>query len=184
MDISWDRVECWADCPVFPDRYEISNKGNVRSKQYLKTGRNSGGIFSFMTKQKPVAKTLNRDGYYQVRLSRNGSKVSRTVHRLVALAFLPVQEGRGCVNHKDSNRVNNCVSNLEWCTQQENVKHSYDTGSNSNAKEKHPQAIYNEEVARQIRELVAKGIKPREIATMLNVNYWSVIKIKNNKLWV
>ena len=184
VDISWDREERWADCPIFPDRYEISSIGNIRSKSYLKQGRNRGGIFSFVTESKPIAKGMSHDGYYQVRLQAGREKVSRKIHRLVALAFIPVIEGKNCVNHKDSNRLNNSVDNLEWCTQQENVKHGYDSGSNSNAKERHPQAIYSDDIAKEVRELVAKGNKPKEVASMLGVNYSSVIKIKNNKRWV
>ena len=177
-------TEEWRDCPVFPERYEISNFGNIRSKSFLKTGANRCGCFEFKTKAKPIVRRLNSDGYYQVRLSKDGQKISKTIHRLVALAFLPLETGKNYVNHKDSDRTNNFIYNLEWCTPQENIKHSYDYGKNSNSKENHPQSIYTEEIAIKIRELIGVGIKPREVSKMLNVNYWSVIKIKNNKEWV
>lgn len=176
--------EEWRDCPVFPERYEVSSFGNVRSKSFVKTGRNIHGSFYFTTNPKPLAKTLSHDGYFRANLSKDGVKVSITVHRLVALAFIERSDNKTVVNHMDSNRTNNSVSNLEWCTVKENVQHSYDTGSNSNAKEKHPQAIYNQTIIDNIRNLIKIGHKPREVSSMLNVNYWSVIKIKNNKQWV
>ncbi len=67
--ITWDRDELWRDSFIFPERYEVSNTGNVRSKSYVTTGKNRSGSFSVITKSKPIAKTINSDGYYAVRLS-------------------------------------------------------------------------------------------------------------------
>ena len=55
-------------------------------------------------------------GYPTVGLFDERGKQRCVVHRLVALAFIPQEEGKTCVNHKDENKRNNCVSNLEWCT--------------------------------------------------------------------
>lgn len=67
----------------------------------------------------------NKDGYLQVKLSQNGKVCTRSVHRLIALAFLDNPNGYSEINHKDENKENNNVSNLEWCTKSYN--NSYGT---------------------------------------------------------
>ncbi len=68
---------------------------------------------------------VNEKGYEQVHVYReDGTSLTTTVHRLVALAFLDIEEGKYQVNHKDLNKLNNHVSNLEWVSQQENMAHA------------------------------------------------------------
>lgn len=70
--------------------------------------------------------TLNHKGYERVKLSLNGKSKTITVHQLVARTFIPNPENKPQVNHKDENKRNNNVKNLEWCTCLENVR--YGTG--------------------------------------------------------
>lgn len=92
-------------------RYIISNTGEVKN---LKTG-------------KILKKDSSRD-YYEVVLSKNGKTKKYSIHRLVAQHFIPNPENRPQVNHKDGNKLNNCVNNLEWVTRSENILHSYKNG--------------------------------------------------------
>lgn len=98
----------WKDIKGYEGLYQISDDGQVRRFYKDKT------------------KTLkNRDGLYQtVCLSNHCKKHSVAVHRLVAEHFLERPEGATEVNHKDGNKHNNNVSNLEWVTQKENLKHA------------------------------------------------------------
>lgn len=82
----------------------------------------------FNTQGKEIKQTINRNGYSMVVLSNNGRAKNCSVHRLVAEAYIPNPENKPEVNHKDSNRKNNSVSNLEWCTHSENMKHGYKYG--------------------------------------------------------
>lgn len=66
-----------------------------------------------------------KNGYMQVSMKLNGKYVKKLVHRLVAEAYLPNKENKPCVNHKDGNKNNNSVENLEWCTYSENELHSH-----------------------------------------------------------
>lgn len=68
------------------------------------------------------------NGYEFVCLRKDGKNKMVMIHRLVADAFIPNISNRPCVNHKDGNKHNNAVSNLEWCTYSQNRKHAYDTG--------------------------------------------------------
>ena len=78
---------------------------------------------------KPLIGRIDRCGYHEVVLSECGKSKSYLVHRLVLSAFEPISNmDKYDVNHKDGNKQNNCVDNLEWCSRSENVKHAYETG--------------------------------------------------------
>lgn len=102
-----NRTEIWAAVPEYEGLYEVSNYGKVRRV---------GGA--------ALQGNINSYGYRVVRLTRNGRPKDKKVHRLVALAFLPTIAGKNDVNHKDGDKLNNCVENLEWVTRGENNKHA------------------------------------------------------------
>lgn len=74
-------------------------------------------------------KKTNANGYYVVSICVNGSVRNTGVHRLVAMAWIPNPQNKPETNHKDLNRKNNNVENLEWVTRSENLKHAWDTGA-------------------------------------------------------
>lgn len=109
--------EIWKDIPTHNDSYEVSNFGRVRSK----TKEIPCGFGSSHIRNGRILKYgINPGGYRYVNLSINGKATSTVIHRLVVLAFLPNPENMPCVNHKDENKENNRVDNLEWCTYQYN----------------------------------------------------------------
>lgn len=77
---------------------------------------------------KSISVHLSNSGYKYVCLKITGKSVGRFIHRALAIAFIPNPEGKEFVNHKDGNKLNNKLSNLEWCTRSENVQHAYNTG--------------------------------------------------------
>ena len=79
-----------------------------------------------------ISEILTENGYRRVVLSKNNKSHNFLVHRLVAEAFIPNPENKPCVNHKDLNRENNCVENLEWVTYKENNNYA-DHGSKNGA---------------------------------------------------
>ena len=89
--------------------YEISDKGVLRNR---------------ITK-KVLKYHLNHHGYYKVQIDIGEGKKDYFVHRLVAMVFIPKVEGREYINHINSDKHDNRVENLEWCTVQENNKHAY-----------------------------------------------------------
>lgn len=76
-----------------------------------------------------ICKWVDNVGYYQVCLFKEGKKNYVRVHRLVAQCYVKKEEGCKFVNHKDGNKLNNHISNLEWCTNSQNTKHGYDIGA-------------------------------------------------------
>lgn len=96
--------EIWKDIPGYEGLYKISSYGNI------------------MNKKNNNLKYMNRRGYLYVSLWKNNKGKKYRVHRLVAEIFIPKIQGKDVVNHIDENKRNNKVDNLEWCTQQENLK--------------------------------------------------------------
>lgn len=83
-----------------------------------------------MLKNIPTKKSTRKDkyGYERVMLYKNQKKYYKQVHRLVAENFIPNPNNLPQVNHKDGNKLNNNVNNLEWVSCSENINHAYDTG--------------------------------------------------------
>lgn len=109
-------IEEWRDIVGYEGIYKVSNFGRVKSLSRVTqlNGRTR-------TEPETIMAVTYRAGYQTLILRKCGKKKSAQVHRLVAEAFLPNPNGFPIVNHKDEDRTNNCVSNLEWCTQQHNV---------------------------------------------------------------
>jgi hypothetical protein len=110
--------EIWKTIEDYPN-YQVSNLGRVKSLSrtvFLK------GKHPFISKEKILKTSIDNSNYYNVNLYEKGKIKTRTVHQLVAIAFL---NHKPCgfklvVNHKDFNKLNNCVENLEIVTQREN----------------------------------------------------------------
>lgn len=177
-------IEEWRDVVGAEDRYQVSNFGKVKSKSYVKHGRNIHGPFSFTTKSAAMSTPLNAYGYPAINLRlSNGEDRPVAVHRLVAEAFIPNPNALPQVNHKDSDRANNCVSNLEWVSAQDNVKHGFESGFHTTAGEDHPRSVLNDEVVRRIRSMKAEGWRVTDIARSLNLKYHTVHKVAKGLNW-
>lgn len=121
-------IEEWRTIPGI-ETHEVSNLGRVRSKDRISKVAAEGigghqGICEYERKLKGKVLKLHYIHDNCIQVSINGHDY--LVHRLVAKAFLPTpRPDQTDINHKDGNRRNNCVSNLEWCTKSKNELHSY-----------------------------------------------------------
>lgn len=102
--------ELWMPVKGYECKYEVSNYGNVVSLNYRQTGE-----------RHPLSIKTGKDGYLRVTLCKKCICKSILVHRLVAEAFIPNPENKPFVDHIDTDRKNNCVSNLKWCNRKENA---------------------------------------------------------------
>lgn len=116
-------MEVWADIKGFEGYYQISSYGRVRSlDRYVPDCFGSKRI----AKGQILKPYKTPKGYMKITLYKDSKKVYRKcrVHRLVAETFLDNKDNLPEVNHKDGNKANNNLSNLEWCTQKENLEHA------------------------------------------------------------
>lgn len=107
-------IEIWKPVIGFEGLYEISNLGEIASLNYNGT-----------KKRQLMKQVKNIWGYLWLRIHKDKKPHGFQVHRLVALNFIPNPENKPCVNHKDGDKTNNSVSNLEWVTYSENELHSF-----------------------------------------------------------
>lgn len=118
-------MEEWRDIKGYEGFYQVSNIGNVRSVTHTTVHRD-GKVVRYEGKM--LTPHNGDSGYKFVNLSKNGIVNLTNIHRLVAETFLPKDDGKNVVNHKDGNKHNNTVGNLEWVTYSENSKHAARTG--------------------------------------------------------
>ena len=118
-------TEIWKDIQGYEGFYQISNLGNVKSLERVIDKGN--GILQHR-KERIMNKRESVDGYYVAKLNVNKKSTSIAIHILVARHFIDNPNNYPEVNHKDCNRKNNQVDNLEWCTHQQNVEHSKQLG--------------------------------------------------------
>lgn len=107
-----NKNEIWVPIENYVGLYEVSSFGRVRSLNYNHTH-----------KKKILSYSKNKNGYLQVNLYKNNIRKTFLVHRLVATAFLPNWFCEEQVNHKDENKHNNNVNNLEWCSSKYNTNY-------------------------------------------------------------
>ena len=178
-------TEIWKDIEGYEGCYQVSNLGFIKSlerviitKQGLKKRH----------KERILKNTLFGTGYLCVPLTKNGTRKNYQVHRLVAQAFIPNPENKRTVNHKDSDKTNNCVENLEWHTHKENVNHSWKTGTSQphskNIGENCGTSKLTEDRVFLIKWLLEHSdLEQKNIAYIFDISTTTISNIKNNIVW-
>jgi hypothetical protein len=169
------RSEVWK--PIFRfENYEISNFGNIRTYNITNNKKS--------IKPRLMKKQVDKDGYYRIALINNKKSYNLPVHRLVLSSFLGIDNEKPICNHKDGDKQNNKLSNLEWTTYSGNVRHAIDSGlvtfkygsDHKNSKLTKPQAL----------EIIArynKGEKVNKFYQDYNVSKAQVYRILNGENW-
>lgn len=173
-----NRTEEFRAIPGTGDRYEVSNYGRVRS--YYTTSRSKNK--TLLKNARLLKPSIDRLGYVDYRLQIDGIQKHYKAHRLVAAAFLG--ESDMDVNHRDGDKRNNFVGNLEYCTESENMRHARDV---LGKRPGWPQGTRRGEykfTTTQINEalaLMAQGVPQRDIAKRLGMSRSVVYQIKKGQ---
>ena len=141
----------------------------------------NGVIFNLCSKE--LKGIIDNSGYREVTIDNK----QKLVHRIVAERFIPNPENKPCVNHKDGNKLNNDISNLEWCTYSENTKHAYENGLEKKClgEEHHAHKLTEENVI-----FIREHYKPRDkqysavkLGKMFGVTEYAIKDVIRRKSW-
>ena len=181
-------IETWKPVPIeeFADFYEVSNFGRVRRSAPPATDNASGGRCWTGRVLQANTTSKGRKWYPRVSLYNNQTKSKKIapVHRLVAKAFMPCEHmDMLTVNHKDGDKTNNHISNLEWVTLGQNTKHAIETGLNSIRGEDHPGAKLTRDQVVEVLQRAIKGERPSSIAKDFGVSDVTIQKLLAGETW-
>lgn len=165
MSLLINYEEIWKDVVGYEGVYQVSNLGRLRSRFKIR---------------KPVKR---KDGYWHSKLRINGVEKMKLIHRLVAEAFLEATSDQTEVNHKDGNRANTRLENLEWVTRSENLKHSFKFLGKSNLGVKNPRNKILESDIKLIRTFRNNKASREFFSKMHNILPSSVRGIINRHTW-
>lgn len=160
----------WKPIPDLEGKFDVSDCGCIRNN---KTGK---VLKLHVNKRKRVTVNVKPNGRY-------GKSVCLNVHRCVALAFLFRENESLEVNHIDGDPTNNNVSNLEWVTASENMKHAYANGLKiaKNSEDSTRAKLTNEQV-KEIRN-IGSSMTQRELGKMFGVTHTTIYEILNGKIY-
>lgn len=173
-------IEMWKDIIGYEGMYQISNYGRVKSLPRFYNQWRGGKT---PIKGKILKHWAINCGYLNVRLANDGNCKNFSIHRLVATHFLQKIKGKNFVNHKDSDKTNNYYKNLEWCTQKENIKHSYDNKLAKTGSDRTQSKLSRTDVI-NIKKLYKKNVFGYvEVAKLFDVSPRAIYNLINNKTY-
>lgn len=169
----------WVPVQGYEGLYEINCDGLVRS-----LGRPHYKNISKISHVKVLKPGVASNGYFMVQLSKNREGVSYCIHRLLGIHFLYFDKDvkdKLIINHKDGNKLNNSLDNLEWVTYSENAKHAYSTGLISTDRKNHLGVTIDITIRKEIREKYGMGFSQVELASLYSLDQSTVSRILNFK---
>lgn len=113
-------MEIYRDIEGYSGLYQVSNLGNVKSLDMVVPSKNGS---TQIRKGRVLKPSKAHNGYLHIMLCKDGNRYTHTIHRLVAETFLPNPDNLPQVNHRDENKENNTVDNLEYCTAKYNINY-------------------------------------------------------------
>lgn len=138
--------------------YEVDTEGNVYSLRF----------------NRKLSPKNNWDGYLRIQLWDHGKCQYVGIHRLIAEAFIPNPENKPFINHKNGNKQDNRVENLEWCTQQENIVHAWKTGLSKSHMNHPKQSAKVLQFSYDGQTLIKEWPSQMEVERQLGINHVNV----------
>jgi hypothetical protein len=176
-------TEIWKDIPDFENLYQVSNLGNVKALSKIrKTGRSGSTIRVYEDKILKFSDKSN-NGYRLVTLCNFGKTKTFTIHRLVCISFLINEFNYDSINHKDGNKLNNNVLNLEWCTKSQNSLHAFKIGLQKGAFLSGVNNVASKKILRKSDNKIYNSIKEAFEDSNFKIKYETFCKyLKENKI--
>lgn len=172
--------EIWKPIKGFEGHYEISNRGRVKAlRRKIKVG-NQWNTFPQIIMSCP----LDSDGYRIVGLHLDGKAENKRVGRLVALHFISNPKKLPIVHHKDHDKTNDYMNNLQWVTNSENIQFAYDSGfANAVKGSRCGSSKLTEKDVRRIRRLAKAGAIHQDLRKEYGISTKNIHLIINRKTW-
>ncbi len=169
-------IEKWKDIPGYEGIYAISDTGMIRR---VSLGANGASKPGKLLNPRPM-----KSGYLRVNLGKGGVITDCLIHRLVLITFIGQPEGdKNQVNHKNGDKSDNRLINLEWVSQSQNITHAYnELGHKARGETNHTTHLTAADVL-QIRAMAADGLTHKVIAEQFNITRRSVGRIVNRERW-
>lgn len=166
-------VEVFKDITGYEGQYQIGNQGSVKS-----LARRPQGRVAPIT-EKLLSFKISKSGYPTLGLCKGNKKTFFTIHRLVAQHFIDNPENKPTVNHRDTVKTNNCVSNLEWSTHREQMSHAVD----NNLLELRGAPRYSPEMKQQLQnEHSTTGISISALSRKYGVSERTIGRVVNGEI--
>lgn len=182
MSITENKEQEWFEIPGFNGVYSINAKGDVKNNGIRphKTGRKPSGRI--------LKATINAEGYWWIPLRGHIDRMkqrSYSIHRLLAITFIPNPDNKPCINHKNSIRSDNSLENLEWCTFSENNSHAHRVGGQRKyIGQRHNQARLSDSQVIEIRKTFQKRKRMMpDFMKNYGVSKGCITAIVDNKTW-
>jgi len=177
-------MEIWKSVVGYEGLYEVNRVGVVRSIPRQRPHGLWNAVRSL--KGRIIKGWVNADGYKMVALSKDGYVTNKSVHRVVCTAFLPNPFALPCTNHKDGNKHNNAVENLEHCSYSHNNQHAFDLGlkapSVNQGEKVGTHKLTNEEVL-ELRSLWQKGYTCTRLAQLYRISRTTAHRVATKRTW-
>lgn len=177
----YQEAEVWDWIPGWEGWYKASTLGRVRSVKRVIRYKNGNKVLQPGRLLRPAFDKIT--GYERVNLCRGNRKTCVCLHQAVGRTFLENPENLPEINHKDGNKLNCVVTNLEWTTVLGNKQHAVKMGLIDRKGEKHPMARKTEEDIKEIRTLLSQKVPQSRIAAAFGVTQPYVSKIKLGQRW-
>ena len=164
----------WKSVVGYEGIYEVSSDGQIkRLKRITIYVRRGNRVLSRIT-EKILIGTINRCGYIQVCIPKDGKCRARLVHQLVALTWIGERPEGKQINHKDGDKTNNQIENLEYVTSKENIRHAVANGLTTNTKATDQQLIHG-------RQLIQSGVTIKEAAERVGISIFILQRFNAGK---
>jgi len=175
--------EIWKDIAGFEKYYQVSNLGRIKRLPRM-SKHSCPGYFKPYGERIMVMNIANPKKYVSAKLTVDGITITRQLHRVVLSAFVPCPAEGLVVNHKDGNKHNNCLDNLEWVTYKENANHAKNMGLTHYAVgEDSGQVKTNNKDVAEIKKMLQLGEVQKVIAQKFGISKKMVTDINTGRTW-